>query len=347
MRGALVGFGTIALGHIAAYARMDDVAIEAVVEPVATRRRLARALVPGVRTYPTLAALFSGSEQPEFIDICSPPSFHAAHMRTALLHQCHVLCEKPFVLEPRDCKAVLALSRATGKIAYACHTYKFSPAARVLKRSASSGLLGRLKEGRVRVFRTRPAVGVSEWRANWRRDPRVAGGGILYDHGTHAIYLAHHLCARAPGRLRCRVARLRSTEHFDTEDTAFLTLDLGDIPWTISLTWAASARTTRVGLIGDRQSVVIENDEVHYLSRDGARVEPLSSGFDDSSHVEWFQDLFADFRNVVAEPERNSTVLHEALMTALVLQTAYISAARQGESMPVPTVEDYLSRESG
>jgi hypothetical protein len=34
-------------------------------------------------------------------------------------------------------------------------------------------------------------------------------------------------------------------------------------------------------------------------------------------------------------------------MTALVLQTAYISAARQGESMPVPTVEDYLSRESG
>jgi predicted dehydrogenase len=41
-------------------------------------------------------------EQPNVVDICSPPQLHAAHCRAALESGAHVLCEKPFVFDPRS-----------------------------------------------------------------------------------------------------------------------------------------------------------------------------------------------------------------------------------------------------
>lgn len=37
--------------------------------------------------------------RPDIVDICSPPAFHAGHVRQALEAGCQVLCEKPFVYE--------------------------------------------------------------------------------------------------------------------------------------------------------------------------------------------------------------------------------------------------------
>ena len=41
------------------------------------------------------------AERPDAVDICSPPHLHAAHCRAALEAGSHVLCEKPFVFDPR------------------------------------------------------------------------------------------------------------------------------------------------------------------------------------------------------------------------------------------------------
>lgn len=38
-------------------------------------------------------------EQPEYVDVCSPPALHHKHVLAALEAGCHVLCEKPFVFE--------------------------------------------------------------------------------------------------------------------------------------------------------------------------------------------------------------------------------------------------------
>ena len=49
-----------------------------------------------------------------------------------------------------------------------------------------------------------------------------------------------------------------------------------------------------------------------------------------------------DFQHVLDSPERHAAVLHEALLTALVLRTAYASANRRGICLAVPDVTDYL-----
>ena len=49
---------------------------------------------PEIRTYPSAEALWAG-EQPDFVDICTPPAAHAAQLREALVRGAHILCEKP------------------------------------------------------------------------------------------------------------------------------------------------------------------------------------------------------------------------------------------------------------
>lgn len=48
-------------------------------------------------------------EQPNVVDICSPPELHAAHCRAALESGAHVLCEKPFVFDPRSTRDELLI----------------------------------------------------------------------------------------------------------------------------------------------------------------------------------------------------------------------------------------------
>lgn len=52
------------------------------------------------------------TEQPDIVDVCSPPPCHAEHVRAALEANCHVLCEKPFVYDPTlDSPTLLRIAR--------------------------------------------------------------------------------------------------------------------------------------------------------------------------------------------------------------------------------------------
>src|SRR5262245_20752851 len=100
MHGAIVGFGEVARhGHWPAYARCPEVRIAAIVDRTEERRALARVLVPGVATFATLDELAAATSV-DFVDICTPPALHPEPMLEAIARGWHVLCEKPFVLDP-------------------------------------------------------------------------------------------------------------------------------------------------------------------------------------------------------------------------------------------------------
>jgi len=51
-------------------------------------------------------------ERPDIVDVCTPPEWHFRHAAAALDAGCDVLCEKPFVYEPRaDPAAILERAR--------------------------------------------------------------------------------------------------------------------------------------------------------------------------------------------------------------------------------------------
>ena len=58
------------------------------------------------------------AENPDFVDICSPPECHAEHIRASLDAGCDVLCEKPFVFD-RAWTSDILLDQAKELVAHA------------------------------------------------------------------------------------------------------------------------------------------------------------------------------------------------------------------------------------
>lgn len=337
MLGALIGFGTIAMGHLAAYQQLSDVTIAAIVDPSPDRRIQATISYPTIRTYESVEALMVDMNV-DFIDICSPPHTHREYIYKGLINNCHVLCEKPFLLSVNDYKGLLSLTKNANRVLYPCHNYKFAPVLRLLKDKVQSGNFGEIIGGHFRTLRSGHAVGVPEWNPHWRRDSTVSGGGILRDHGTHSIYMASHICGLLPNSVSCLIGNLRNNGYEDTEDTALLTLHFeDDLRFIIDLSWAASFRSSYYAIYGTNENIVVENDKIMYTARDGILVQQsLPSEFDDPSHRSWFVDLHKDFQNLITSPERQVPLLQEALVTSLVIEQAYLSAQQGGDLLDVP-----------
>src|SRR4029453_6725592 len=113
-RGALVGLGNVALhGHLPGWRRRRDVEIVGGTDPRPDQATVLVAPAPGTRWYPTAAELLSEASL-DFVDICTPPSSHAALIRCALERGLHVLCEKPLVGARDDLASLTRLPQQLG-----------------------------------------------------------------------------------------------------------------------------------------------------------------------------------------------------------------------------------------
>lgn len=342
MRGAIVGFGTIAMGHLVGYSRVDEASIVAAADPSVGRRdEAARA---GLRGYADVDTMLD-HEDLDFIDICAPPNTHVDYIRLGLARGMHVLCEKPVLLPEDDgYERVMKEVWAADRLMYPCHVYKFSPILDLMHKIVTSPDFGDVVDAQFRTFRKGHAVGVPEWRPHWRRDRAVSGGGILRDHGPHSVYLATNLTGRTPVAVSCLLGNMRAGEYEDTEDTAILRVRCDDdVQITLTLSWSACYRNTSYSITGSAATVVVEDD--HLLTTLGGKVDRtvMASGFNDPSHQDWFGRMLSDFVDMVARPERQDALIHEMLMTSMVIDGAYQSAAARGEWVDV-RVPDRLVR---
>lgn len=99
-RVAIVGAGGIGRYHAQWWTREKADICAIVGRTDSSTQAAARALL-NLKVYPTdlytdLSTMLD-DQSPDIVDVCSPPEFHYAHVKTCLERGCHVLCEKPFV----------------------------------------------------------------------------------------------------------------------------------------------------------------------------------------------------------------------------------------------------------
>jgi predicted dehydrogenase len=322
MRGAIVGFGEVARhGHWPAYARCADVSIVAVVDRTAERRALAESLVPAVATFATIEEL-AAAMSIDFVDVCTPPALHPQPMLEAIARGWHVLCEKPFGIDPVLLERVRAHAVAAGVAVMPVHNWKFAPIIRNATRRYEAGQIGALRLLDIEVSRLQAAPTADAIHAsNWRRDPALAGGGILMDHGWHAVYLALHWFQHSPIEVNAWCHRPTGGS---VEDEAEVMLTFPDGTASIHLTWNGEVRRNRIRLIGERGEIFIDDDT---LTMSGGQPpvslkmpRALSAG---SHHDDWFSAMLPDILEAFVEPERSRTAFDEAAECLAIIQQAY------------------------
>ena len=344
MKGAVVGYGFIASGgHLPAYLdrqkRLGDVEIVAVADVSPARRALARERLPGVRVYESHGALLAAEGAGlDFLDIAVPPYAHAEIAHAALDRGLHVLCEKPIALDVIDAREMLAHAKRARRVFFPCHNYKHAPVIQAVRRILESGRIGRVRSVSLQTYRNTHAKGVTEWRRDWRRERRFAGGGIAMDHGSHTLYLAFDWLAGFPTAVTASVSTL--TPAMDTEDNFTCSLTFPSGIANAYLTWTAGVRKVIYTLQAERGAITVQDDELELAEmhategpdvgigavRWSVEKRSFASDWMDASHVGWFDSLFGQFRDAIAADDFVGVEATQAYRCIEVISAAYASA---------------------
>jgi predicted dehydrogenase len=333
LRGAFIGFGNVAAnGHLPGWQANPEVEIVAATDGTPARREVLQTACPKARWFESADALLAAGTQLDFVDICTPPGSHEALIRLALDAGLHVLCEKPLVTGPAG--GVAAAAARAGRVLHTVHNWLEAPICRRISALIADGAIGAVRRVRWETLRSRPAVAVTTPGAsNWRVDPALAGGGILVDHGWHALYCVLRWAGAAPGSVAARLETRRHRE-WPLEDTATVDLEFPAGHGRIFLTWAADERANRIEIEGERARIHIEGENVILENAAGERrwrcPPALSEG---SHHPDWFAGVAADFLAAIAGGGKGN--LDEALLCARLIALAQRSSAAGGERLAI------------
>ena len=317
LRGAIIGFGEVARhGHWPAYANSSEAKIVAVVDRTEQRRNAARESLPGVATFATMAELAAGAEI-DFVDICTPPALHGEPMLDALARGWNVLCEKPLLLDSVELEKARSLARESRRAVVPVHNWKYAPIVRRATEMLRSGAIGPLRKVEIQTLRVQDCAVADPDHPNWRRDPAIAGGGVLMDHGWHAIYLARNWFEKDPIDVRASLERSAPTA---VENEGTLTLEFPNGTAKIFLTWKADVRRNTVRLIGERGEIVIDDDRLKIGDEAIEFESGLSAG---SHHADWFAAMLPDVIASFHAPETARQSFDEAALCLAVIRRAY------------------------
>jgi predicted dehydrogenase len=339
LRGAIIGLGNVAIhGHLPGWLARPDIEIVAATDTNSVREREMEHRLPHARWYDSVDALLAG-ETLDFVDICTPPATHVGLIRAALQGGLHVLCEKPLVTRLADLDALGELVGMNDRVLYTVQNWHQAPVVRKVCELLREGAIGEIRRCDWETLRSRPAGTDGSGIGNWRIDPAVAGGGVLMDHGWHALYVLYEWLGQVPSAIS---AHLETRRHFEwpVEDTATVRLDFAAATAEIFLTWASDVRRNLAKLEGSAGTIRVEDDTVVLMSRPTGNEQrwpcppALSS---ESYHPDWFGGVASGFvAEVTGRSAVRGTTLMEASLCATLVALAQESSRQGGVSVPVP-----------
>lgn len=334
-KGVLIGYGTIAAGHIEGYRRMTRMRIGAVVDTSSERRASARHLLPGTPVFETIDEALE-SLPVDFVDVCTPPNSHLDYITTAVEHGLPVLCEKPLLTGINEIEALLRLGEGLSLV-FPCHNYLKAPGILAMRREISA-LDEPVKRATFTTERIGHARGVRDWQPDWRRMPEIGGGGILLDHGPHSIYIACAVVGEYPSSVSCEL-EYPAGRWGATEDVASLVLHFGGGDVCIDLSWRANARSTSYEVVTETRTIELDGSGLTSAGNGQRTRKFIDSEFDDPQHGSWFQPTFSEIAASLDQGQP-SACLNDAIVVMRAIHAAYSSAANSGAQVEIDALVD-------
>lgn len=330
MRVAVVGAGSFGQAHLRAYAGIEraEVAWVCDPDPDAAQEAARRWDVPHVAA--DLEQVLADDDV-ALVDLVTPVWLHAPQARAALAAGKHVLCEKPMATDLREALALAeAAAAAPGHLMVKFHQ-RFDPVHERLRDGLAEQTWGTGLVAHIEILGDHLAALRS--REHWRGDPRLTGGGCLFESGSHLIDLAHFWFGPAL-RVTATAQQLAAGNPDKGEDTATAVVELeGGAVLTLVGFWGAPGWDWRKEVLTSAQvRLSVETGATNVLRLRDAR------GRDEvlASEEDWFARSVArslahavDCAAGAAHPQ---VTVEDALASMRTLDAAYRSV-REGRSV--------------
>jgi glucose-fructose oxidoreductase len=149
------------------------------------------------------------------VHVVTPNSLHAAHTIAAAKAGKHVMCEKPMATSSAQCEAMMAAAKAANVQLGVNYRLHWEPHHVKAVASLAAGTVGNLANGTYE-FSWGYAGGLADPERRksikqWLLDPKMTGGGALFDTGVYPVQAACYLTGLVPVAVRGHA----STRHRD------------------------------------------------------------------------------------------------------------------------------------
>ena len=303
----------------------------------------------------------------DMVDVCSPNYLHPEHVKMALEKGKHVYCEKPLGANLAQARELAEAAEKAGVLTHSAFTMRYFPATQQAKSIMASGILGEIYNFRAYLFHN--SYMDPQRPTSWRLQKSVSGGGALTDLGVHSIDTVRYLLGDAKS-VQCRTRTFITQRPKSAGSTEMVPVDVDD--WALCMLELengarGSVETTRMsGGIRDTARIQIFGSEgsleIDFLNpmqvslydrkkaqtivgptdfplAEGQRplntIYPpakLSMGFFIDSH---FASIM-DFLHCIKEGKPSPGGFKESFKAQEILEAAYLSADRNGETIALP-----------
>lgn len=150
----------------------------------------------------------------DFVHIALPNSMHAEFAIRAAKAGKHVMVEKPMAVSSQECEKMIAAAKQAGVLLGVNYRLQWEPHHVKATERLSGGAIGDLTNGNYEFSWSyaRALTGPNKDKMKkWLLDPKMAGGGALFDTGVYPIQAACYLTGREP----VAVSGFPATHHSD------------------------------------------------------------------------------------------------------------------------------------
>lgn len=253
--------------------------------------------------------------------VATPVSTHRGYTLAAAEAGKHVLCEKPMAMDVAECREMIAACRANGVMLTIAYYRRSYPVVQRMKAALAEGLIGRPMLARINLTSYSQPTDVRAPGA-WRTDPDTAGGGVLFDVGSHRLDVLNYLLGPA-----AEVAAMceNTLGHYQVEDAAVLCLKLASgVHGVANFGWNVGSDSDEFEIYGAEGKMLARSLEGGHLEI--YRGRELVETFDQPRHKVTHWGLV---ENMVAAASTGAPLLcsgEDGLVTSQLMEAAYLSA---------------------
>ncbi|HYL05137.1 MAG TPA: Gfo/Idh/MocA family oxidoreductase [Thermoanaerobaculia bacterium] len=309
----LVGAGAIAQAYAQAFRRLAAGRVAGVAD---VRPAAARALAEELGC----AAFASHEEMAERLDldavlVCTPPATHAEICLHWLGRGRSVLCEKPLALDAAVARRLHAAAEEAGAVLTMASKFRYVEDVRRAKSIVASGILGEI------VLFENAFTARVDMAKRWNAQPRVSGGGVLIDNGTHSVDLVRYFLGPVA---EVNAVEGKNVQGLPVEDTVRLFMRSHDgVMASIDLSWSLNKELpSYLDIYGSHGTVRVGWKESRYRQAGSSDWVVFGSGYD---KVEALRAQLDNFCAAVAGREPLLIQAEDAIASVEVIEAAYAS----------------------
>jgi predicted dehydrogenase len=238
VRVGVIGFGQWGPNHVRNFSMMENCEVARVCDASEARLKAAQKLFRGVQVTKDAAAII-GATDLDAVIVATPTGTHHALVKAALEAGKDVLCEKPLARTSAECRELMELAAAKGRILMVGHVFLYNSGVLHLKVDLDRGELGRIYY----MDAVRTNLG-----------PVRSDVGAIFDLASHDISIFNFLLGTLPVEVS---ATGNSVLQKGVEDVGFLTLYYpSGIVCHAHASWLNPRKVRQLTVVGDHKMAV-------------------------------------------------------------------------------------------